>query len=59
MEGVVVLDGEKIINQTPDTLVMNGQGRSVIRDPSRDELHPRQPEKAGEKKKAKHKEQTR
>lgn len=40
---VVVLDGEKIINQTPDTLVMNGQGRSMIRDPLRDDLHPRQP----------------
>lgn len=59
MGDVVVLDGEKIINQTLDTLVMNGQGRSMIRDPSRDELHPRQPEEAGEKRKAKHKEQTR
>ena len=56
MGDVVVLDGEKIINQTPDTLVMNGQGRSVVRDPSRDKLRPRQPGKAGEKKKAKHKE---
>ena len=53
---VVVLGNEKIANETPDTLVINGQGRSVIRDPSRDELHPRQPEKAGEKKKAKRKE---
>ena len=59
MGDVVVLDGEKIINQTPDTLVMNGQGRSMIRDPSRDELRPRQPEKAGEKKKEKRKERTR
>ena len=48
---VVVLGNEKIANETPDTLVINGQGRSVIRDPSRDELHPRQPEKADEKKK--------
>ena len=53
---VVVLGNEKIANETPDTLVINGQGRSVIRDPSRDELHPRQPEEAGEKKKAKRKE---
>ena len=53
---VVVLGNEKIANETPDTLVINGQGRSVIRNPSRDELHPRQPEKASEKKKAKHRE---
>ena len=53
---VVVLGNEKIANETPDTLVINGQGRSVIRNPSRDELHPRQPEKASEKKKAKRKE---
>ena len=53
---VVVLGNEKIANETPDTLVINGQGRSVIRDPSRDELHPRQPERAGEKKKATHRE---
>ena len=59
MGNVVVLGNEKIANETPDTLVVNGQGRSVIRDPSRDELHPRQPGKAGEKKKAKRKEQTR
>ena len=56
MGDVVVLGNEKIANETPDTLVINGQGRSVIRDPSRDELHPRQPEEAGEKKKAKRKE---
>ena len=56
---VVVLGNEKIVNETPDTLVINGQERSVVRDPSRDELHPRQPEGAGKKKKAKHKEQTR
>ena len=59
MGDVVVLGDEKINNETPDTLVMNGQGRSVIRDPSRDELHPRQPEEAGEKKKARRKEHTR
>ena len=53
---VVVLGNEKITNETPDTLVFNGQGRSVIRDPSRDELHPRQPEGTGEKKKARRRE---
>lgn len=53
---VVVLGNEKIANETPDTLVMNGQRRSVIRDPSRDELHPRQPVEAGEKKKARRRE---
>ena len=53
---VVVLGNEKIANETPDTLVINGQGRSVIRDPSRDELHPRQPEGTGEKKKSKRRE---
>lgn len=56
MGDVVVLDGEKITNRTLDTLNMNNQGRSVVRDPSRDKLRPRQPGKAGEKKKAKHKE---
>ena len=53
---VVVLGNEKVANETPDTLVINGQERSVVRDPSRDELHPRQPEKAGEKKKTKRRE---
>ena len=47
---VVVLDGEKIKNNTPDTLVMNGTGRSVTRDPSRDKLRPRRP--AAQKNKA-------
>ena len=56
MGNAVVLGNEKIANETPDTLVINGQGRSMIRDPSRDELHPRQPEKAGEKKKTKRRE---
>ena len=42
MGNAVVLGDEKIVNETLDTLVMNGQERSVVRDPSRDELHPRQ-----------------
>ena len=44
MGTAVVIDGEEIYNNTLDTLVINGQGRSIIRDPSRDELAPRQPE---------------
>ena len=42
----VVLSEERIDNQTLDTLVISGQSRSVIRDPSRDELRPRQQQKA-------------
>ena len=43
---VVVISDETISNESPDTLIINGQGRSVIRDPSRDELYPhRQQEK--------------
>ena len=38
----VVLSSEDIRNDTPDTLAINGQSRSMVRDPSRDELHPRQ-----------------
>lgn len=44
MGTAVVIDGEEIYNNTLDTLVINGQGQSIIRDPSRDELAPRQPE---------------
>lgn len=40
MGDTVVLGDEKIDNRTPDTLVIKGQSRSVIRDPSRDELAP-------------------
>lgn len=42
MGNAVVLGDEKIANETLDTLVINGQERSVIRDPSRDELAPHQ-----------------
>ena len=37
----VVLCGEEITNETSDTLILNGQKRSIIRKPSRDELIPR------------------
>ena len=36
----LVISGEEIQNDTPDTLVISGRGRSVIRDDSRDELAP-------------------
>lgn len=34
----VIISGEGIYNDTPDILVINGQSRSVNRDPSRDVL---------------------
>lgn len=40
----VIISGEELHNDTPDTLVMDGQSRSVIRDPSRDKLAPQAPE---------------
>ena len=49
MGGAVVLDSEKITNETADTLVIKGQERSVIRDPSRDELTPRKRQEKEEK----------
>lgn len=53
MGTAVVIDGEEIRNNTLDTLVINEQGRSIIRDPSRDELVPQQlkPQKVKSKKK--------
>jgi hypothetical protein len=50
----VVVSGEEIRNDTLDTLVISEQGRSVIRDPSRDELAPTLP-KAAVKEKSKRK----
>lgn len=38
----VVLGEERITNETLDTLVIDGAVRSVLRDPSRDELAPNQ-----------------
>ena len=42
MGQAVILNVERIYNETPDTLIINGQERSMVRDPSRDELTPRQ-----------------
>lgn len=42
----VILWEEKIRNDTPDTLILDGQSRSILRDPARDELKPsRSPKK--------------
>lgn len=54
MGKTVILAEERIINETPDTLILNGQERSVIRAPSRDELTPSVPQ-AEEKKKSRKK----
>lgn len=40
MGDTVVLCDERVTNETLDTLVLNGQKRSVIRDPSRNVLKP-------------------
>ena len=46
MGKTVILGEERVTNDSPDTLILNGQERSVLRDPSRDELAPhRQQEK--------------
>ncbi len=36
----VVISGEKLRNEVPDTLIVDEHGRSIIRDPMRDELKP-------------------
>jgi hypothetical protein len=58
MGTAVVISGEEIRNDTLDTLVISEQGRSVIRDPSRDELAPGTPQ-AAEKGKSKQREMAR
>lgn len=40
MGDTVVLCDEKVTNETLDILVLNGQKRSIVRDPSRNELRP-------------------
>ena len=51
----VVLGSEEIRNDTPDTLLINERGRTVRRDPSRDELAPRAPRAQGTEERKKHK----
>jgi len=55
---VVVISDETISNDSLDTLLIDERGRTVIRDPSRDEIAPRVPQ-AGEKKKDRRKEPAR
>lgn len=43
MGATVIMSGETIRNETLDTLIINETGRSIVRDPSRDELKPCQP----------------
>ena len=49
----VILEGETIQNNTLDRLLLDERGRSILRDPSRDELSPnqRQPVQYKDKKK--------
>ena len=56
MGDTVVLGNEKLENKSLDTLVVNGQQRSVIRDPSRDELKPCRSPQIDEQHKKKQKE---
>ncbi len=58
MGNAVVISGETIRNDTPDTLVINEHGRSIVRDPSRDELAPQTP-RMEEKKKTRWKDMSR
>ncbi len=58
MGTAVVISGEAVRNDTPDTLVIDGHERSIIRNPSRDKLAPKTPQ-AKEKKKSRAKEQNR
>ena len=45
----VILWEEKIRNTTPDTLILDGQSRSIVRNPARDELKPSRSPKKQEK----------
>lgn len=55
----VIISGEEVCNSSQDLILIDGASRTVVRDPGRDELRPRQPEEAVEKKKPKHKEHIR
>lgn len=51
----VVISGEEVCNSSQDLILINGASRTVVRDPGRDELRPRQPEEAEKKKVSKQK----
>lgn len=55
----VVISGEEIHNDSPDTLSINECGRVMSRDPLRDKLKPNPARQANEKKPAKKREVTR
>lgn len=55
----VVIGGEEVCNNTRDGFVFDGKTRTVVRSAGRDELRPRRPEKAEEKKKPKRREEAR
>ena len=55
-DAAVVLRAERISNDTRDTLVIDQHGRSMVRDPSRDELKPYRPPEIREQPKRKRKE---
>ena len=46
---VVVISGETISNDSLDTLSIDEHGRTILRNPSRDELVPRQPQEKQKK----------
>ena len=46
---VVVISDETISNDSLDTLSIDDRGRYIIRDPSRDELAPHQPQEKQKK----------
>ena len=46
---VVVISDETISNDSLDTLSIDEQHRTILRDPSRDELAPRQPQEKQKK----------
>ena len=45
----VIISGEDICNTSPDTIVIDGKSRTVLRESYRDELKPRQPAAKGKK----------
>ncbi len=55
----VIMSGETVRNETLDTLILNEAGRSIVRDPSRDELKPCQSSKARESSQKKRRRQER
>ena len=54
---VVVISGEEIVNDSLDTLSIDEKGRTILRDPSRDELTPHKPQ--GQQKKPKNRDRDR